>query len=130
MKMSQYIEENFMKSEDAFLTAEPNLDEDVVDVFEWDAFRFTKMEKVFEKLNKLMKSPFRYNTWLINSMNVYGNNSAQFKQILEYIWDVYNKMELNDVEIRIVNTAIFKIVKLTVDNKLDARKINISSVIK
>lgn len=39
-------------------------------------------------------------------------------------------MELNDVEIRIVNTAVFKIVKLTVDNKLDARKINISSVIK
>lgn len=77
-----------MKSEDAFLTAEPNLDDDVVDVFEWDAFKFAKMEKVFEKLNKLMKAPFRYNTWLINSMNVYGNNSTQFNLILEYIWDV------------------------------------------
>jgi hypothetical protein len=39
-------------------------------------------------------------------------------------------MELSDSEIKINNTTVFKIVKLTVDNKLDARKINISSVIK
>lgn len=48
-----------MKSEDAFLTAEPNLDEDVIDEFAWDGFKFAKMEKIFEKLTKLMKSPFK-----------------------------------------------------------------------
>jgi len=38
-------------------------------------------------------------------------------------------MELSDQEIKFNNTAVFKIVKLTVDCKLDARKINIKSVI-
>lgn len=38
-------------------------------------------------------------------------------------------MELSDQEIKYNNTAVFKIVKLTVDCKLDARKINIKSVI-
>jgi hypothetical protein len=70
MKMSQYIEENFMKSEDAFLTAEPDIDEDVCDEFIWDGFKIAKMEKIFEKLNKLMKAPFRQNIWTINTMNI------------------------------------------------------------
>jgi len=70
MKMSQYIEENFMKSEDAFLTAEPDIDEDVCDEFIWDGFKIAKMEKIFEKLNKLMKAPYRQNIWTINTMNI------------------------------------------------------------
>lgn len=38
-------------------------------------------------------------------------------------------MELSDQEIKLNNTAIFKTIKLIVDCKLDARKINIKSVI-
>lgn len=88
MKLSQYIEENFMKSEDAFLTAEPDLDDDVADEFTWDCFKMAKMEKIFEHLNKLMKAPFKQNIWTVNTVNTYGNNSDQFKLILESIWDV------------------------------------------
>jgi len=77
-----------MISEDAFLTAEPEYDDDLNEEFTWDSFKMAKMEKIMDKLTKLMKAPFKQNIWTVNSMNVYGNNSEHFKLILGIIWEV------------------------------------------